>query len=55
MDEGNVVEGNGTIMKSISHPAKSELKYGLENFFFCTVIFKSFEYTGDTSLLAMGE
>jgi hypothetical protein len=26
-------EGKGTIMKSISHPPKSELKYGLEYFF----------------------
>jgi hypothetical protein len=40
MDEPS--EGKGTILKSISHPPKSELKYGLEYFFFCTVIFRSF-------------
>jgi hypothetical protein len=34
MDEGLTEKGNGTIIKSISHPQKSELKYGLENFFF---------------------
>jgi hypothetical protein len=38
----NLQKKKGTIMKSISHPPKSELKYGLEYFFFCTEMFRSF-------------
>jgi hypothetical protein len=37
-------EEKGTIMNPISHPPKSELKYGLEYFFFYTEMFRSFTY-----------